>query len=889
MNEKWFSCPILEIEKKLNTNAASGLPRKAARYRLKKSGRNDFFYLSETSAAECIKRVFSDSMLLLMVAVDIIAAVFGSVATAITCGVMIALNISAAVFSYIKACRVAESMAEYSQPRVKVIRDGKLFYADSRALVRGDIVLLEAGDLVPCDLRLISSHELTVSVYCGERGEEFTAEKNTESVYGPDSVNSPLECKNMVHAGSHIIKGSARAVVVETGRHTYIGALDGGIPLNHTAGSLGAIKKLRKTSKAYGFILMAAILPLTVIGILSFGAEHLLDTFMLIMAISVSALGELIYVLGGVIVSAGLTELALDDNAPAIVKNIESLDKIAAPDYIFLLDDAALTDGTFRISRLLIGDRSYEGKEIFTKDATRFFDLVMMTEHARRLSPTLGASAVRPIFDAASYFGERIGIDKNSFAIKVKNSTFYPSDAMHTAECASLLSFGERVCTFVSTNSGLIEKCAFIRIGGVPVTLDANTRAVLIAEAKRMTDDGCALMICASSGASQSARPAENGLTLEGVAAFLKNKAPEVDKCRSELERLGMRIIAFVDSEDRTKAIETAKLLGGNKLPRIAFASESRWRLADIIDGYRVFAGFTPSSIKDAVEKLRANGKTVAIAGINGSQLEIFEFSDATISYGVSKYRTSGIDVTELETSASVDMSAQTLRFSADSLIKRAGKRSGGLCSIYSMIRVARGIHINLESVLTYLLCTQAARVIIAAFATLFSGISLLTPGHLLFGGLIVDFFAAIEFSLDTHSLTERTFFDYSPKNIIKRIKTPMISVIAASVITSAAALVTAILTESDVSRAVFVSITLMQTLIFLLIRYKENVKNLLSPLAVAVMIASAVGSTLISLITPISALFGAGIASAWSLLIVPIAPIVFCIAYLILKPRKKA
>jgi len=873
MNEKWFSLTIPEIENKLKTNAASGLSRKAARSRLKKQGRNNFFFLSETSAVNCIKRVLSDPMLLLLIAVDIIAAVFGSVTTAAVCGVIIAVNIASAVFLYIKSCRVAESMAEYSQPKIKVIRDGKLYCADARAVVRGDIILLEAGDVLPCDVRLISSFNLTVSVFGGK--EENTVKKNAQAA--TDGAASPLDHENMVHAGSYIVDGTARAIVVETGKYSYIGALEGGIPLNHTVGSLGALKKLRKISKNYAFVLMAAILPLTVIGIFAFGAERLLDTFMLVMAISVSALGELIYVVGGVMVSAGLTELALDKKDPAIVKNIESLDKIAAPDYLFLLDDAALTDGSFRVSKLIIGDDVFEGEKIFAKEATRFFELLIMTEHARSLSPSVGAAEKRPIFEAAKYFGNRIGIDINSFPIRVKSSAYYPRDDMHFSESAALLSFGERVTAFVSSCADLIEKCSFIRLKNGALPLDEAARSKLLHEARMISSQGYSLVVCASSNAAPSGRPSENGLTLEGIAAFSKNRSFGVVNYINELEKIGTHVVVF--TSNGKEALEVSRLIG------VKYATDNSIKN---IDKHNVISNVTPSDIKKLTEKLQKAGKTVAVAAIDNASLKIAAIADFSVSYGVSAYRTSGVDVTALGTASLSDSEgAQILRFSSDGLIKRAGKNSGGLSAILNMMRVARGIHINLENVLTYLICSQTARVIIAAIVTLCTGVSLLTPAQLLFTGLLLDFFAAIACAFDSYGLSSRKFFDYSLKDIIKKIKIPLISVSFASIGVAVGAVFVAISIKSDVSRAVFCSVTLLQAALFFSLRHKAKVKNVFSPIAVAVFSLSIVLSVLIALITPLAVLFGASGASPLSLALVPTAPALFCALYFLFNVKK--
>ncbi len=901
MNEKWFSLEISEIEQKLKTNAALGLSRKAARSRLKKDGKNTFFFLREKSIAECIRRVLFDPMLLLMIAVDIIAAVFGSVATAITCGAIIFINVITAIFTYIKSCRVAESMAEYSQPKVKVIRDGNLYYADSRALVRGDVILLEVGDILPADVRLISSNNLAVSYYEGSaEATDIVLEKNADAKYPNGIELQPDGCENMIHAGSYVVSGNARAIVVETDKYTYIGALDGGIPLNNTSGSLETLKKLRKISKIYGFVLMAAILPLTVIGIFTLGAENLLDTFMLVMAISVSALGELIYVIGGIIVSSGLTELALDSNDSAIVKNIESLGRIASPSYLFLLDDAAMTDGSYRVARIIIGDELFEGKDVFTDSAQSCAELIMMTEYAKELSPSIFSYKTNPIMDAISYYGKRIGIDKASFEIRVKNAAFYPADATHEADCASLLVFGERKSAFVSSSVGFIDRCNFIRTKSGDLALDRSVREELKAEIREMSLSGLSVLICASSEAAASGRPNENGVVLEGIIALVQNCSRNNENAKNSLGAAGIRTVSFVDGTDKLKILTTAGHLGANIKTEIAYASAIKggaMAIVENIDNYRVFAGFSSSEIKEATEKLQAGGKTVAVAGYKTSALEIISIADVSISYGVSKYRTSGIDFTKLEVSEDVDgentrEGAQTLRCTADGLIERAGKKGGGLSAICNMIRVARGIHINLETALTYLICTQAARVIIAAIATLLSGIQLITPAQLLFGGLWVDLGASLACAFDTHGLREKPFTDYSLKNIFKAVRTPLIAVIIAAVVTSVAAIAVSIITKRDVSSSVFFGLTLLQIVAFFIIRYKKRVKILLSKMSVAVMGATLITSLLISFIPPIALVFGATVGSPLTLLIIPIAPVVFftvCFLFYIKNPQNKA
>lgn len=894
MNEKWFSLEISDVEKKLKTNAALGLTRKAARSRARKEGINEFFHLRRISAADCIKKIFWDPMLILIIAVDIIAAVFGSVHTAITCAFMIAINVIASIFLYIKSCRISESMAEYSQPRVKLIREGKLYRADSRAIVRGDVILLSAGDILPCDARIVSCDDFTVSCYDGARAEdeEKTVIKNADALYDPSSTGSPHKYDNMVYAGSSVIRGTARAIVVETGDYTYIGALDGGVPLNNSSDRLDALKKLKRISKIYSFILMAAMLPLTVIGIFTFGAEHLLDTFMLIMAVSVSSLGELIYVIGGIIVSAGLIELATDKDDPSVVKNISSLGSISDLDYIFLLDDAALSDGSYRIIKLIVGDSVLECKNIFSHEAKRCAELIMLTEYSRTLSPSAATDAARPLFDAVSYYGQKIGIDKNSFPIRMKNSTYYPANGTGGTESASLLVFGERVSVFISESEALIDRCAFIRTNQGNKPFDISAKEELKAEVRKLRAMGYPSLVCASSNAANTGRPSESGLSFEGITAFGKNRAQRAEACKNALQQRGVRTVIFSFDKSKMKAMQAARLLGCDPKREIVFSPEKDFDIAENIDNYSVFTGVSLDTVRKAISKLQKSEKRVAVVGINTDSLSLLESADVSVSYGVSPYRTAGIDISRLDIMESPDdenkkEGAQTMRFMSDALINRANAKSGGLCSVYNMIRCATGIHVNLDTALTYLICAQLTRTLIAAVASVFSGILFMTPAQLLFSGLLTDLGAAVACAFDSNSKKRRVLNDYSPKNIFKLIKAPLLSSAVASAASVVVALIISLVTQKDVSRAVFFSVILMQAVMFCYIRYKNGVKDIFTKPTVAVLATSILLSAVISLITPISAVFGAYGSSFLSLVIIPVAPAVFCTMYFLLTVRK--
>ena len=108
--DKWYSLSVSETEKILGTNAASGLTRKAARSRIRKSGENDFFYVEYRSLWSCLRAVFAEPMLLLLIGLDIIAFVFGETAIAVAAGAIILINLIVSFVSFLKSQRIMERM-----------------------------------------------------------------------------------------------------------------------------------------------------------------------------------------------------------------------------------------------------------------------------------------------------------------------------------------------------------------------------------------------------------------------------------------------------------------------------------------------------------------------------------------------------------------------------------------------------------------------------------------------------------------------------------------------------------------------------------------------------------------------------------------------------------
>ena len=237
MNEQWFKLSIQQIEEKLKTNAALGLSQKAARSRVNKNA-GDVFLTSHVSPLRAIGDLVSDFSWILLLFAAVISLFFEDRRSGVMLVFLLFVQLLLSFVSYHDALRTNTALSSYFFPKTRLIRKGKLFYSDARRAVPGDVILIEAGDILCCDARLIQSDGLVVNMRVDQKN-YVRLEKYAEG-FVPAQVNHPKDMVNMIHAGSIVEKGSARAIVTSVGKYTYLGALTGGLTAT-SAGIAAAI------------------------------------------------------------------------------------------------------------------------------------------------------------------------------------------------------------------------------------------------------------------------------------------------------------------------------------------------------------------------------------------------------------------------------------------------------------------------------------------------------------------------------------------------------------------------------------------------------------------------------------------------------------------------
>lgn len=246
---------------------------------------------------------------------------------------VVLLNSILGVFQESKAEKAIEALQEMSATTAKVRRDSTVLHIPASELVVGDIVLMEAGDTVPADMRLIQSASLKIEE-AALTGESVPSDKLSDALQGDEAGKVPLgDRKNMAFMGSAVAYGRGEGVVTAVGMHTEIGKI-AGILQSTQEGKTPLQKRLSKLSKVLSLLVLgicAVVFAARLVSVGEFGAEGILDSFMLAVSLAVAAIPEGLAAVVTIVLSIGVTNMA---RRSAIIRRLTAVETLGCAQII---------------------------------------------------------------------------------------------------------------------------------------------------------------------------------------------------------------------------------------------------------------------------------------------------------------------------------------------------------------------------------------------------------------------------------------------------------------------------------------------------------------------------------------------------------------------------
>ena len=729
----------------------NGLSQSEADARLEQNGKNK---LAEGKKISMVQRFFMQ-LVNPMIIVLIIAALISLITTLIPVmtgkghfdstelaeffiiiGVVL-LNAVLGVVQEGRAEKAIEALKEMTASTCKVIRDGVIKHIKNEDLVVGDIVILEAGDSVPSDCRLIESASLKAEE-AALTGESVPSEKEVDALTAEDGKDVPLgDRKNMVYMGSTIVYGRAKAVVVATGMQTEMGKI-ADVLAQTKEETTPLQKKLDKLSKILSFAVLGICVFIFAFKLImernnlvgNSALEIVLDSFIIAVSLAVAAIPEGLATVVTIVLSMGMTKMA---KKKAVVKRLTAVETLGCTQII-----CSDKTGTLTQNKMTVVD-------------TYGDDVALI---ARAMAQASDATLDPETFDAV---GEPTECALVNFAYKEnQNKTDLDKTYPRVAE-APFDSMRKRMSTIHDDGNGayvqftkgapdeLLKCCTHAKINGQVVELTDDIRSDILGANKAMANE--ALRVLAAAYKPLNAIPdsvnpedIEKDLIFLGLTGMIDPVRPEVQAAIAECKTAGIRAVMITGDHIDT-AVAIAKQLGiitdaSQAITGAEMAEMSDEEFYERIVEFSVYARVQPEHKVRIVNTWKKRGMITAMTGDGVNDAPSIKSADIGIGMGIT-----GTDVTK----GAADMVLQDDNFA----------------TIVTAVGEGRRIYDNIRKAIQFLLASNLAEVVSVFIATM-CGFTLLKPMHLLWINLITDTFPALALGTET---AEADLMRRAPRN----------------------------------------------------------------------------------------------------------------------------
>ncbi len=706
-----------------------GLSAAEAQERREKYGPNK---LKEAEKPTLIQRFLAqlkDPMLIILMIAAGVSALTGMLAgenewaEVIIILAVVLLNAILGVFQESKAEAAIEALQTMTAATCKVIRDGKLTSLHSDELVPGDIVVLEAGDAVPADGRIIENASLKIEE-AALTGESVPVNKMLESLgltEGQEDV--PLgDRKNMCYMGSTVVYGRGKAVITATGMDTEMGKIAGALaatveeqtPLQRKLDELG--KMLSKLVLGicifmFAFNLFMARGELAVEG---HALAVILETFMVAVSLAVAAIPEGLATVVTVVLSIGVTKMSQRN---AVIRRLTAVETLGCTQVI-----CSDKTGTLTQNKMTVVDHVGETQLVATAMAL-CSDASLNEEDQAEGEPTECALV---------NFACSVGLKKQDLEAATPRVDEAPFDSGRKM-MSTIHDLGGKFIQYTKGGPDVVlARCAYYYENGEVRPMTEEKRAQIMADNKAMADK--ALRVLAAAKRDWAEKPADNtpefleqDLVFLGLTGMIDPVRPEVKAAIEECRSAGIRAV-MITGDHKDTAVAIAKELG-----IITDASEAITgaelddipddQICEFVKKYGVYARVQPEHKTRIVPAWKANDAITAMTGDGVNDAPSIKSADIGVGMGIT-----GTDVTKNV---------------ADMVLA-----DDNFATIVSAVGEGRRIYDNIRKAIQFLLASNMSEVL-GVFGASLLGFTLLNPVHLLFINLVSDCFPALALGME--------------------------------------------------------------------------------------------------------------------------------------------
>ena len=739
----WFNKTFKEVEKELETDLEKGLSKEKVEERQEKYGFNELQQIAKKSIIQRFLEQFKDFSIIVLIIAAIVSGIVGvlqgeGITDTIIILIVVIVNAIIGVAQESKAEKSLEALQKLSDHASKVIRNENMEVVPSKELVPGDIVVLDTGDYIPADLRIIEAVNLKTQE-SSLTGESLPVEKTSEII--EEQEIGIGDRKNMLFSSSLVTYGRGKGIVVETGMTTEVGKIAGMI--NSTEKQETPLQqKLDKLGKTLGIAALVICAVIFILGILQ--GKEIISMFMTAVSLAVAAIPEGLVAVSTIVLAIGVQKMVKKN---AIVKRLPAVETLGSATVICSDKTGTLTQNKMTVEKIFWNDATREASNIsddeIDEELTKLVYANMLCNDTKISSD--GTLTGDPTETALVDMGFKLNFDPSIYD-RMERVEEIPFDSDRKL-MTTVNKVGDKYVVY--TKGGIdeiLKRCNSYEIGGqISEELESYINKIR-QENEKMAQNALRVLGCAYKEidhipTKEEMKTIENDLIFIGMVGMIDPPREEAKLAVEKCKTAGIKTV-MITGDHKITATAIAKKLGilendDEAITGLELEQMTDEELEKNVRHYSVYARVSPEHKVRIVKAWQKNGEVVAMTGDGVNDSPALKKADIGCAMGIV-----GTDVA---------------KEAADVILT-----DDNFATVVSAVEEGRKIYDNILKVIQFLLSSNIGEVVVLFFATLLTplfskwfgitdinGLEILLPIHILWINLVTDSLPALALAFD--------------------------------------------------------------------------------------------------------------------------------------------